>query len=472
MNRSLHLRCLPGLLVATVCALGGCGSLTRTEYQRPALDIPEQWESARLPSSGAAIADNETWWHRFGDPQLDTLIDRALRTNNDLAAAAMRLYIARLQADLAATNLTPDIAVNARDSVARNLAHGGPSARAASASLSINYEVDLWGRLSRQRDAARFEAVATDYDRRAAALTIIGQTATAYWQIAALKRQAATTDENIETTRRILELVRTQHEAGAVSEFETAQAASAVAALEAQRAQIQAQLEQQRNALAIIFDQSPNHREPELATLPVREMPPLPAVLPADVLARRPDLQAAKMRLRETLAAADTQRLAFYPTFSLFGSVESGGSSVGQLLRDPIGTLGGALALPFLQWNTADLTIRSTRAQFDAAVIDFRSTFYKALADTRSAWSACVQSDQEVSALSRSVGSAKRAEALAEIRYRAGETTLTDWLSLQQTRQQEEMRLTDAALRQYLNTLTLYLALGGDAAAQRTPAPG
>jgi outer membrane protein TolC len=297
-------------------------------------------------------------------------------------------------------------------------------------------------------------------------LTLVGQTATAYWQIAALKYLAATTQQSIDTAKRTLDLVHIQHVAGEASEFEESQALSTLKSLEGQMTQITAQLEAQRNALAIIFNQSPAHREPELDALPIRPMPAMPASVPADMLSHRPDLQAAEARLRETLAQADVQRLSFYPTFSLFGNLDSGGTSLANILQNPIGTLGATLSLPFIQWNTANLTIKVSKAAFDTAVVNFRQTFYQALADTRSAWAACMQSAIEVKARQESVAAARRAESLAEIRYRAGDTSLTDWLNLQQSRQQADVQLENAVYTQYINTLTLFLALGGDPSAQ------
>lgn len=465
-------RSIPRTLLAQAVValfLSGCG-LTQSVYQRTPLDVPERWNGASLPTTGSVVADGDTWWRRFDDPQLDALINRVLRRNNDLAAAALRLYRARLQAGLTDTNLTPTVSIEGSNASSRNLRHSGPTTRSATSTTSISYELDLWGHLARQRDVADFETHATEYDRRAAALSLVGQTVTAYWQIAYLKNVAATTEESIGTARRTLQFIRTQHIAGEVSNFEESQTLSTLRTLEGEMTQITTAIETQRNTLAILFDQSPEHRELELDGLPIRAMPAIPPVVPSDVLSRRPDLQAAEMRVRESLAQADVERLSFYPTFSLFTTVQSGGTRMGNILQNPIGTLGSTLALPFIQWNTMNLTNRSAKATFDEAVVSFRQTFYQALADTRSAWTACVQSDLEVRARRESVDAARRAESLAEIRYQAGDTSLTDWLNLQQTRQQADVQLQQAVYTQYVNTLTLFLALGGDPASQAVTA--
>ena len=116
-------------IVAAVLASSGCGSLTKSTYERPALDVPAAWGATPASVTGSEIAEREPWWRTFGDPQLDALIDRALRTNNDLAAAAMRLYSAQLQSQLTNTNLTPSVTTSASRSESRNFKNGSQSRR-------------------------------------------------------------------------------------------------------------------------------------------------------------------------------------------------------------------------------------------------------------------------------------------------------------------------------------------------------
>lgn len=455
-HRALVLCGLCGAILA-----GGCGSVVKSIYRRPALEVPAQWRGTAF-TTGAEAARSDPWWHRFGDPKLDALIDKALRTNNNLAAAALAVYSAQLQASLTDTNLSPAVSLQASRSNLKNLVHGGPALRASSTTTSVSYEIDLWGRLARLRDAAAWEAQASAYDRRAVALSLIGATATLYWQIAYLNDFVATLEESIRYARQTLDVVHTQHMAGAAGAFEEAQSRMFLASLKAELTQVVQLREADRNALAILFNQAPDHREVEADSLAVRPMPALPAVLPADLLGRRPDLQAAESRLRETRANADATRLNFYPTFSLVGTVGTSGMTLVDILKNPLGTLGATLALPFVQWNTAQLTIKASKADFDAAAINFRQTFYQALSDAQSALAAREQSQTEVDRRQIALTQARRAEALGEIRYRAGETGLQDWLNLQQNRLDAHILLEQSVYTQYVNQMTLYQALGGD----------
>ncbi|GAB7126671.1 efflux transporter outer membrane subunit [Silvimonas sp. JCM 19000] len=438
--------------------LSGCGSALQTQYHTPAASMPAQWSGA----VDAVSPNRSAWWHAFNDPQLDALIERALASNNDLAVAGWKVRQARLQAGLTDTNLTPTVTVGANGSIEKPL-DGGASTRAYGVTGSLSYEIDLWGKLARQRDVTQWEATATELDRQNTALTLVGTTADLYWQIAYLNQRITSTEQSIAYAERTLALVRTQHAAGASSGLDEVQSAQALATQRAGLATLLQQREEARNALAILFDQAPEHRSAELAQLPLGALPAVPAGVPADVLARRPDLQAAEARLRESLANVDYTRASFYPAFTLTGSVGTSSTSLSNVLRDPLGTLGAGLTLPFVQWNTTQLTIKVSQAQYQQAVVSFRQTLYSALADVENTLSARTQYLQEQTQRQLAFDYAVRAEKLSETRYRVGQTGVKDWLDQQEARRTADLSLAENRYNQLLNLMKLYQSVGGQA---------
>src|SRR5262249_48533272 len=143
---------------AIVCAaLLSTACTTARDRPLPIVAMPAHWTSPHSPVVQDAPAN---WWHSFNDPVLNRLIDEALRTNNDLAAAAIRVYRARLQAGLVDTNRTPNATLDAAGSVSHALdAHR--TSRAGGITGTLSYELDLWGKLAAQRDAARWVVDAT-----------------------------------------------------------------------------------------------------------------------------------------------------------------------------------------------------------------------------------------------------------------------------------------------------------------------
>ncbi len=454
---------VPLTALALTLALAGCGSALRSDYQTPGATLPAHWVNPA--TTGSEVASQDAWWKSFNDPQLDALIDKALRTNNDLAAATIKVREARLQAGLTDTNLTPAVTAGVTGSAVKNLQNGGPTTKAYGANVALSYEIDLWGRLSSLRDVSQWEATATELDRQNTALALIGTTAQLYWQIGYLNQRVTSARESIDYAQRTLDLVRVQHKAGQSSGLDEAQSMQNLATQKASLTSLVQQREEARNALAILFNQAPENRETEITALPTGALPDVPAGVPADVLSRRPDLRAAEARLRESLASVDATKASFYPAFSLTGNVGTGSTSLGDVLKNPIGTLGAGLTLPFIQWNTTQLTIKVSQAQYEQAVVNFRQTLYSSLADVENALSARTQYMAEGEQRQIAYDYAVKAEKLSETRYRAGQTGVKDWLDQQETRRSADITLAENHYNQLVNLMTLYKALGGDAQA-------
>lgn len=444
-----------GTFACAAALLAGCAGARHEPL--PAVAMPANWAA---PVSADAPATTRDWWHSFGDPQLDALIDDALRANNDLAIAAIRVYRAQLQAGLANTNLTPTVSLGANGAVSRTLDTHQMS-RSSGANVSLSYEIDLWGRLAALRDAARWEADATAADLEAARLSLIGTTASLYWQIGYLNRQIALGDANIAYAVRTLAVVRSRHTAGAVSGLDLAQAEQSLAAQRAAQTRLIQQRTENRHALAILFDRPPQQRAAEPSALPVAAPPEVAAGVPASLLGRRPDLRAAEFRLRESLANVDATRTSFYPTFTLTGQAGTSSTSLERVLMNPVGTLGLGLALPFIQWNTMQLQIKVSKTQYEEAVVGFRQKLYTALAEVENALSARVQLEREAEQRALSLAQAQRAERLAAARFAAGATAVQPWLDQQQRLRDAQSADEQTRLDRLNNQMTLYRALGG-----------
>lgn len=450
--------CRSVVLLISATMMFGC-SVARTSYKQPELGLPAQWQNHA--TTGRAVAKQEQWWKNFNDPQLDALIERALLSNNDLAAATVKVRRARLKSGLADTNLTPSVTASADGSYSRNLKNGTDT-RSSSISATLSYELDLWGKLAAVRDSAKWEAEATESDRQSTALALIGTTAAAYWQVAYLNQRISLSEASIAYARKTLSLVQAKRAAGAVSALDLLQAEQKVASQRADLTQLLQQRTEARNTMAILFDQAPQNSVAELTRLPETDLPVVEPGIPASLLARRPDLQASELRLREYLADLDSTRGSYYPTFTLTGTFGSTSTSLTNVLQNPAASLGAGLVLPFVQWNTAKLNIKVSESVYEEAVVKFRQTLFSALKDVENALSAVSQYQSESIHLARSLYLAQEAEKLAEARYRAGANGLQTWLDAQETRREAEVVLAQNRLNRLKTTMALYQSLGGD----------
>lgn len=458
-----HTALLRPAALALALALAGCSTL-RTPYEAPAVAVPAQWPNAPQAQAGARDAQAATshWWKAFNDPVLDSLVDAALARNNNLAAATIQVRRAQLQARL--TEHRPSVNANLSTSAGRPL-DGGGTTRSNSASLGVSYELDLWNRLGASLDAARWEAQATAEDREATAQALAGTTATLYWQLAYYNQRLAAATESIGYAERTLALVQTQYDAGAVSSLELAESRQSLASQRAALANLQQQYVETSNALVLLFDGSatgpaaPGWSAPQ--TLPAAPLPDVAAGLPAELLARRPDLRAAELRLRGTLASGDATRLSYYPQLSLTGALGGASSALGSVLANPVATLGAGLVLPFLNQTEMRISTAIAQADYERAVVTFRQTLYQALTDVDNALSARRQYAEQAAQLEQSLADARRAERLYEVRYRAGAVALKPWLDAQEKRRSAETALAENRLNRLVNHATLYQALGG-----------
>ncbi|MEN5059998.1 efflux transporter outer membrane subunit [Luteimonas sp. TWI1416] len=441
--------------------LTGCAAFTRTPYRAPDVPLPVSYQHAQ-PAGAGVRAD--TWWRAYGDPQLDAWVGLALARNPDLAAAAIRVRRATLEARLAGNALRPTVNGGVGHGLSRPLSgNARATTESANATLGASWELDLFDRLGAQRDAAVFEAQASAEDRDAVALTLIGTTASLYWQLGLANERIDLAEQGLAYARRTRELVQAQYQSGAVSGLEPREAEQSLAQQQAQLSQLIQARADLRQALGVLFDGAATPgSEPQ--RLPVSVLPSIAAGLPADLLGRRPDLRAAELRLRATLAASDAAKARYYPSLSLTGALGTSSKELLNVLSNPVATLGANLTLPFLNVREMRLNTAIARTRHEEAVVLFRKSLYTALADVEKALSASTQLAEQEAAQQRVRDQAIEIERLYQARYRAGQVPLRAWLDAQERRRSADLGYAALHLARLQNHVALIQALGGTAA--------
>lgn len=458
---SSKLTALCAMLIAS-STLVGCAAVVKTPYNAPTVQMPSsfQYDKTQAASNYANYADR--WWTLFGDAQLNQLVDQVIAKNTDLAVAGITLQQARLKAGLAADQQGPRVSSSVSTSQNIDLNSGNKSSNGLSLNAGVSYELDLFGKLARQTEAAKWEALATAQDLQATAQTLIGTTTKLYWQLAYLNESLSTARQSLATSEKLYSLVNTQYQAGAVSGLDLTQAEQSVQSQKANLSQIQQSLVETRTALAVLLHipvQQLNIQEPQ--RLPQVNLPQIQAGLPASILSRRPDLRAAELRLRETLATKDATTASYYPSISLTGSLGSSSTSLTELIKNPVLALGANLSLPFLQYNDMKKNIAISQLDYEKAIIQYRQTLYQAFADVENALSARTELNQQVQFQQRNLELAEKAERLTDVRYRNGAIALKNLLDQQQTTRTARLSLVNTKQSQYNAYVTLMQALGG-----------
>lgn len=438
--------------------LAGCGHFTRSDYQRPLLSLPVQWGQS---ASQTTTSQPENWWQRFDDRRLSRVIEQVLESNNDLAAAAITLQQARVAAGLTATNLTPNVSVNSSASNSKNVRHGSTPQESYSSGITIGYELDLWGKLARTREQSEWQAVASAQDYDATVLSTIGTTAQLYWNIALYNQQIRNQQEGLAISMQTLQQVESWFRAGKVGQLDVLQSQQALLSRKNQLRTLEQQRENTRNALALLLNRPAEQHADEATFLDANQQVPVMQRTPLHVIARRPDIQAAESRLRAALAGYDASRLSFYPALTLDASLNAGSKIFSQWFSDPIRTVGGSLGLPFIQWNTTQLTVKQADFEVKQAAITFRSTAYAALAEVDNAMEKRLAAQVQRERLQQSLALSQRRLTLTESRYRAGAVDFQTLLNAQDDLLMLENTFAQTQYDYLYATLQLWLAQGG-----------
>ncbi|SHO57368.1 efflux transporter outer membrane subunit [Vibrio quintilis] len=444
-----------GIAISAIL-LSGCSSLTQTTFVPPEVDIPASWQTTVVNTQVSL----DPWWKRFDDPQLNHLIHQALQTNNDLALATLTLKKARLKAGLSATDRYPSVSSTTAANKSTLLDSGSTSSD-YSTSLSLSYELDLWGHVSSTVDAAQWSAVASAADRESTAQTLVSTTASLYWKIGYLKDRIALSDKSIGYARQTLDLTRRQFKSGSVSELDVFESKRSLAGQQATRSQLVQQLRESENAMAVLLNHAPSTPENMITTLPETALPEIAAGAPAELLIRRPDVKASLYQLKAALATSDATFASYLPTLTLTGSVGDSSSRLRDLLQNPVGTLGASLVLPFLQWNTMKINQKIAEVDYQTAVINYRKTLYSAFEDVDNALSARQQYQYQGEKLKAQYDAATAAERIYASKYRHGAVSIQNWLDSQETQRSAQESLLENRYNQLNVQATIYQALGG-----------
>ncbi|MDT8868575.1 efflux transporter outer membrane subunit [Vibrio fluvialis] len=441
-----------------LCVLLATGCVARSELPEQNVTVPEQWQTSQIQSETQAISQ---WWTSFGDPQLNQWVEKVLATNSDLAIATLTLKQARLEAGLATSDTYPDVSASVSGERSKPL-DGGDSSKSYQASLSVSYELDLWGKLSAAKDAAMWTALATQQEREATAQSLVATTAQLYWQIGYLNQRVELSNNDIKDAKETLALTQSQYRHGSVTRVNVLEAERTLAGLEATHRDYLQQRTEAVNAFAILFDQPPQDLATSIPALPDYAVPTIEAGVPADVLNRRPDVKQSLFELKSVLATKDNTDTNYFPSLTLTGALGGSSTELRKLLSDPIGTLGADLTLPFLNWNEMQLNRDIAQVKYESAIISYRKTLYAALQDVDNALSAKENYEFQAEKLQKQYDSAAEVARIYKSQYEYGAIDITTLLDAQENERSAKASLLENRYNQLVNIATVYQSLGGE----------
>ena len=467
----------PLALAAATLTLAGC-------IAPPAVTLREQPlepERIGLSASPAPTAD-ATWWTAYGDTQLDRLMQSALADNPSLAQALARVRAAQAGADVARARELPTLgldATEARQRFSRDDVIPPPFAGGVHSEghilLDFSWDLDFWGKQSALLAQARAQTQAAELDLAGARLALSGAMLEAYID---LDRQYALADlaaRTVAQRQQMLDITQRRVAAGIDTNVELRQAEGAVPAAEVERARTEADRARAVHLVAALSGRGADaYADVARPTWRLDATLPLPAELPADLLARRPDVLGARRRIEAATSGQAAAKAAFYPDVNLTAFSGFAAIGAGNLFDSASATygVGPAIHLPIFDAGKLKAEYRGASAGIDQAVASYNDTVLRAVRESADALSRIAALGDARLQQRRALEAAEAAYRLAGERYRAGLSTYLTVLSAESQVLAARRTDVDLVAAQASARVALMLAVGGpvDAAAPRAAA--
>lgn len=447
------MKLIPAICTLICLMLSACS--TPSGYQRPVITLPEKWQT--MPEQTTALPDNVPWWQAFADPQLDLLMAEAKHLNPDIQRARILLRKSRAEYQSISAMRNPALQGNAlskREHESANIDSSTFSQPGETGSLfqfgfDASWELDFFGVRHQLSDAALAQTEATLAGLSNVSVTMLAEVARNYIELRKAEALIAAAQEDEETARNILELVRARSHAGFASGADLITAETGLRSAQMALVPLRVMKNVALNRLSVLLGRYPGELQlSRFQQLPVTPVA-LPSALPSELLRQRPDILAAEKLLAAASARAGAAQADWYPRFSLLGQIGLASSVFGKLAEGAsrIWRIGPSLSWPLLRGGQIAATIQVRNAEQQQALIIYRQTILHATEDVENSLTGYEQEKKLQAQYSENVTLAQKRLALAESHYAAG---LSDYRAVLHARhtwittRQEQIRSTAA----------------------------
>lgn len=453
-------------------ALAGCAM--GPDYQGVEIDLADTWPE-QAAQSQAEQGDWLQWWEQFNDPMLNALVERALDDSLELQLQVQRIEQARAELGLSQAEFWPTLGGQAEATRTQQPAMlfpaefgGGRPRNQFTVAGTLSYELDLWGRIQRQREAAGAMLEQSVFGTHAVRLNLIGDVVTTYFTMRAIEQQVAVTERSIENYEQSLRLMELRYEGGAIDPLSLRQARAMTEGARAMLPDLQESLQSSRSALAMLVGYTPQEMLGELSFGEQRltdiELPDaIPSVLPSELLQRRPDVRAAESYMVAANAQIGMAQASRFPSLNLAGLLGTSALETGDLFASGTQTwsIGANLAGPIFDFGRGRARVESAEAASAQAQTQYQQAVLSALRDSRDALMMHSFSQQRVDAVRRQTDAVNETLEFAELQYEAGAIGYFELLDAQREQLNAELAYTQALSQRFIASANLFKAMGG-----------
>ena len=447
--------------------LAGCA--VGPDYHRPSTPVDAHYANAQEPGL-AEDAALERYWTSFGDPLLDSLVDDAIAHNKDLAAAAANLRAARAARRLAGFDQFPTATFSGGYTHNLYTEQQFPGVDqhdrefdTADAGFDALWELDLFGRVRRNVEAARADVGVASATLQDARVSVVAEVARDYFVLRGLQDQLALTERNADNQLSTLKLTRVRLEAGRGNELDTARAEAQWRNTLASIPTLQASIATTMYRLSVLTGRQPVALNERLKPQPLPSLPPLSSIgTPEVLLRRRPDIRVAERRLAGATARVGVAVGDLFPKVTLTGDLGYSAATFGEFGQADARFFSVG---PTITWAAFDLgrvraRISSARAETDAALASYEGAVLNALEDTEGALIGYGRSQLHRDSLAAAAASSDKAADLARKRFEGGLVDFLEVLDSERTALSAELVYSQSRTDAATSLIAVYKALG------------
>ncbi len=438
------------------------------QYQRPAVVAPEMYRSQTTALEATSFADL-AWWEIFRDEALQGLIAEAIKNNYDLRVAAARVEQARALVGTARADLFPQIGYDGGIGQSHSTSQlsvqtpRGMTSDAFRGIFNLAWELDVWGRIRHATDAALAELLASEEFRRGVILSLVSETAQAYFELRELDLEIEIARRTTESFQKTLDLFSRRLQVGVASKLETARAEAALASTAALIPSLERLIVAKENQISVLLGRPPGPIARGAVLTEQMFSPNTPPGLPSQLLQRRPDIRQAEQTLIAANERIGVAQANFFPRIGLTSLFGGASDDIENVVKNSgnIWAIAGQMTGPILQGGRLSSNYRAAVAQWEQAKLRYEQSVLTALREVSNALSSKQKLAETEKDLARAVAALQESVRLATLRYTGGFATYFEVIESQQQLFPAENALAQTRRDQLIAVVQLYRALGG-----------
>ncbi|QGX92295.1 efflux transporter outer membrane subunit [Tatumella sp. TA1] len=458
MKLSYKLSTLSLLLTLTGCMVG-------PDYQRPTQPLPLAFKEAKgwQQAQPQDTLQKGEWWQIYQDPQLDQLVSQVAISNQNVAMYAAQYRQALALTDQATANLYPTVTGDVHSTRSGSATSGQrTTSNSHSAQLSASWEVDLWGKLRRQRAEDRASAQSSQADLANATLSAQSTLAQDYFQLRIMDQRIALYQKSIDAYQGYLRIINNKYQAGSENRATVAQAQMQLQGARSTLLGITWQRAQLEHAIALLIGKTPAEFSLPAAPL-TATLPTIPVMVPSHLLQRRPDIAVAERSMAAANEAIGVAIAGYFPDLTLSASGGTSASELHNLFSLPyrVWSLGPELSGTLLDFGATKASVEQARAAYDAQVANYRQTVLTAMQGVEDNLVELNTLGEEISAQCDSAQAAMTSAQVTRNQYDAGMIDYLDVATTENSSLSEQQSLLQLQSQQWVSSVALIASLGG-----------